>query len=281
MQSKAIKKTTGGSVQYDGAGVKLVRVIGNQDVYDFDPFLMLDAFDSTDPKDYLQGFPWHPHRGIETVTYLISGEIAHGDSLGNEGTIDDGCCQWMTAGSGIIHQEMPKEAKRMLGCQLWINLPQVDKMTEPVYRDIRTEHIPTVKEKGTSVRVISGTYAGTNGPEQGDFVKTIFLDVKLSPNTKWSFGVDPRKTSFCYMVEGSALVSESKQQIESGVGVLFGEGDMIDITATEEGIRFFLYVTKPLGESIAWRGPIVMNTQDELKLASKELREGTFIKHKV
>jgi redox-sensitive bicupin YhaK (pirin superfamily) len=186
----------------------------------------------------------------------------------------------MTSGSGIIHQEMPKEAKRMLGSQLWINLPKSDKMTDPVYRDIRTEQIPTVKEEGTVVRVISGTYAGTNGPEQGDFVKTIYLDVKLEPNTEWTFGVDPRKTVFCYMVEGSALVSESKQKIESGLGVLFGEGDTIDITATKEGIRFFLYAAKPLGESIAWRGPIVMNTQDELKLASKELREGTFIKHR-
>ena len=281
MQSKPIKKITGGSVQYDGAGVKLVRVIGNQDVYDFDPFLMLDAFDSTDPKDYAKGFPWHPHRGIETVTYLISGEIAHGDSLGNEGAINDGCCQWMTAGNGIIHQEMPKEAKRMLGCQLWINLPQKNKMTEPVYRDIRSEQIPTVTEKGVSVRVISGTYNGTNGPEQGDFVRTIFLDVKLDPNIDWSFGVDPRKTVFCYMVEGSALVSESQQTIESGLGVLFGEGDTIDITATDKGLRFFIFVGMPLGEPIAWRGPIVMNTQDELKVASKELREGTFIKHKV
>lgn len=281
MQSKPIKKTTGGSVQYDGAGVKLVRVIGHQDIYDFDPFLMLDAFDSTDPDDYTKGFPWHPHRGIETVTYLISGEIEHGDSLGNEGSIDDGCCQWMTAGSGIIHQEMPKKAERMLGSQLWINLPQKDKMTTPVYRDIRAEQIPIVKEEGVTVRVISGTYNGTNGPEQGDFVKTIYLDVKLEPNTEWSFPVDPRKKAFCYMVEGSALVSDAKQKIESGLGVLFGEGDTIDITATEEGIRFFLYIAKPLGEPIAWRGPIVMNTQDELKLASKELRDGTFIKHKV
>ena len=281
MQSKPIKKTTGGSVQYDGAGVKLVRVIGNQDIHDFDPFLMLDAFDSTDPEDYIKGFPWHPHRGIETVTYLISGEIEHGDSLGNKGSIDDGCCQWMTAGSGIIHQEMPQKAERMLGSQLWINLPQKDKMTHPVYRDIRSEQIPVVKEEGVEVRVISGTYAGINGPEQGDFVKTIYLDVKLDPNTGWSFPVDPRKTAFCYMVEGSALVSDAKQKVQSGLGVLFGEGDTIDITATDEGIRFFLYVAKPLGEPIAWRGPIVMNTQDELKLASKELREGTFIKHKV
>ncbi len=281
MQSKPIKKTTGGSVQYDGAGVKLVRVIGNQDIHDFDPFLMLDAFDSTDPEDYIKGFPWHPHRGIETVTYLISGEIEHGDSLGNKGSIDDGCCQWMTAGSGIIHQEMPQKAERMLGSQLWINLPQKDKMTHPVYRDIRSEQIPVVKEEGVEVRVISGTYAGINSPEQGDFVKTIYLDVKLDPNTGWSFPVDPRKTAFCYMVEGSALVSDAKQKVQSGLGVLFGEGDTIDITATDEGIRFFLYVAKPLGEPIAWRGPIVMNTQDELKLASKELREGTFIKHKV
>lgn len=279
MQSRPIKKTTGGSVQYDGAGVKLVRVIGNQDIYDFDPFLMLDAFDSTDPEDYIKGFPWHPHRGIETVTYLISGEITHGDSLDNEGSIDDGCCQWMTAGSGIIHQEMPQKSERLLGCQLWINLPKKDKMTHPVYRDIRAEQIPTVSEEGVTVKVISGTYAGTNGPEQGDFVKAIILDVHLDPHQQWKLPVDPAQTVFCYMVESSALVGESKQEIKKGLGVLFGEGDTIEITATAEGTRLFLFAGKPLKEPIAWRGPIVMNTQDELKLASRELREGTFIKH--
>jgi quercetin 2,3-dioxygenase len=279
MQSKPIRRVTGGSVQYDGAGVKLVRVIGYQDVYDFDPFLLLDAFDSTDPEDYLKGFPWHPHRGIETVTYLIQGDIEHGDSLGNKGSIKDGSCQWMTAGSGIIHQEMPQKSERMLGSQLWINLPQKDKMTHPVYRDIKSEQIPTVKEEGVEVRVISGTYKGTNGPEQGDFVKTIYLDVKLDAHTKWVFPVDPQKKIFCYMVEGSALVSDTGQRIPHHQAVLFGDGDTVEISATEEGLRFFFYAAKPLGESIAWKGPIVMNTQDELKLASKELRDGTFIKH--
>lgn len=279
MQQKPIKKITGGSTQYDGAGVKLVRVIGYNDVHDFDPFLMLDAFDSTNPDDYTKGFPWHPHRGIETVTYLITGKIEHGDSLGNSGTIDDGCCQWMTGGSGIIHQEMPQRCERMLGSQLWINLPQKDKMTDPAYRDIRQAQIPVCKEAGAEIRVISGDYRGTNGPEQGDYVKTVYLDIKLDKNTAWSFSVHPEKTVFCYFVEGSALVGETKERVEAHKAVLFGDGDTVSLTATEEGVRLFFYAAKPLKEPIAWNGPIVMNTQEELRLASRELREGTFIKH--
>ncbi|MFA6845590.1 MAG: pirin family protein [Sphaerochaetaceae bacterium] len=280
MTLRPIKRITGGSEQYDGAGVKLVRVIGYADVYDFDPFLMLDVFDSDNPDDYTKGFPWHPHRGIETVTYLIKGDIEHGDSLGNKGSINDGCCQWMTAGSGIIHQEMPQACLRMLGAQLWINLPKKDKMTVPAYRDIRDTMIPLCKEEGTEVRIISGQYKDTVGPKQGDYVSTLYFDVKLEPFIHWSFTADSSNTVFCYFVEGAALVSKSKEPVPRHKAVLFGEGDTIDITATGSGVRFFLFAGKPLKEPIAWNGPIVMNTQEELRTASRELQDGTFIKHK-
>ena len=278
MQIKPIKRITKGAVQYDGAGVKLVRVIGYDDVKEFDPFLMLDAFDSENPEDYIKGFPWHPHRGIETVTYLIDGEIEHGDSLGNSGTIDEGCCQWMTGGSGIIHQEMPQASERMLGTQLWINLPKKDKMTEPAYRDIRKHQIPIVPEGPNVIRIISGSYKNTIGPEQGDYVKTLYLDVMLAPNEQWQLSLDPEHTLFIYLVRGS--VETDSQVVPYHKAILFGSGDTLDVTAQDEGARFFLYAGKPLSEPIAWAGPIVMNTSEELRLARKELQEGTFIKHK-
>ena len=277
MQVKPIRRITGGAVQYDGAGVKLVRVIGYHDVKEFDPFLMLDAFDATDPKDYVKGFPWHPHRGIETVTYLIEGEIEHGDSMGNSGTIDDGCCQWMTGGSGIIHQEMPKPSNLMLGTQLWINLPQKDKMTVPAYRDIRSSQIPVVTGEGKEVRVISGTYEGVEGPEQGDYVRTLYLDVKLEMGTEFTLTLDPGHTLFIYLVRGS--VHTDGQEVPYHRAILFGEGDTLSLKAGDEGARIFLYSAKPLGEPIAWAGPIVMNTREELALAQRELQNGTFIKH--
>lgn len=277
MQKKPIKRITGGLVQYDGAGVKLVRVIGRQDVKDFDPFLMLDAFDATKSEDYVKGFPWHPHRGIETVTYLIEGMIEHGDSLGNHGTINDGCCQWMTAGSGIIHQEMPQESPRMLGTQLWLNLPQKDKMTEPAYRDIRAAEIPVVENPGSQVRIISGTYQQVSGPVQGAYVKTLYLDVSLEPNVTWSLELDAQDTLFIYLVRGS--VETDGQQVPYHRAILFGEGDTLQLRSLDEGARFFLHAAKGLGEPIAWAGPIVMNTREELLLAQKELNDGTFIKH--
>ncbi len=278
MHVKPIKRITGGAVQYDGAGVKLVRVIGYHDVQEFDPFLMLDAFDSADPKDYLAGFPWHPHRGIETVTYLIEGEIEHGDSMGNKGSINDGCCQWMTGGSGIIHQEMPQASKLMLGTQLWINLPKKDKMADPAYRDIREHQIPVVKAQGSEVGIISGFYESKSGPLQGDYVKTLYLDIKLEPNATWNLSLNPENTLFIYIVRGS--VHTGDQEVPYHRAVLFGEGDTLSMKAGSEGARVFLYSAKPLGEPIAWAGPIVMNTREELALAQRELREGTFIKHK-
>ncbi len=277
MQVKPIKRITGGAVQYDGAGVKLVRVIGYHDVKEFDPFLMLDAFDATDPKDYIKGFPWHPHRGIETVTYLIEGEIEHGDSMGNKGSINDGCCQWMTGGSGIIHQEMPKPSNLMLGTQLWINLPKKHKMTDPAYRDIRPPQIPVVKGEGKEVRVISGTYEDVSGPEQGDYVRTLYLDVKLEKGTEFTLTLDPEHTLFIYLVQGSVHTAE--QEVPYHRAILFGEGDTLSLKAGDEGARIFLYSAKPLGEPIAWAGPIVMNTSEELAVAQRELRDGTFIKH--
>ena len=278
MATRQVKKVPGGATQYDGAGVKLVRVIGNADVQDFDPFLMLDAFDSYDPKDYVKGFPWHPHRGIETVTYLISGDIEHGDSLGNSGSINDGCCQWMTAGSGIIHQEMPKASPRMLGTQLWINLPQKNKMSSPAYRDIREHMIPIVEDGETKVRVISGEYQGTFGPEQGDFVRTLYLDVQLEKHARWSLTVEEKNTVFCYLVEGSASFGGNNVELPSHRAVLLGEGDVVEVQAGAHGVRLFLLSGKPLHEPIAWGGPIVMNTREELRKAFAELDAGTFIK---
>ncbi len=279
MKERPIKRITGGEVQYDGAGVKLVRVIGYNDTKEFDPFLMLDAFDSKDSKDYIKGFPWHPHRGIETVTYLIEGEIEHGDSLGNSGSIGEGCCQWMTGGSGIIHQEMPQPSDRMLGCQLWINLPKKDKMTDPAYRDIRKEQIPVVKESGVEVRIISGSYSETKGPEEGDYVKTTYLDVKLEANQSWSLEVPSENTLFLYIVEGS--LHTDGEEVPYHRAVLFGEGDTLSLSSGKAGVRFFfLYAAKPLKEPIAWAGPIVMNTPEELRLARQELQDNTFIKHK-
>lgn len=179
MKTREIRKVVTGTTEYDGAGVKLVRVISLPDVKEFDPFLMLDAFDSIDPDDYTKGFPWHPHRGIETVTYLISGDIEHIDSLGNKGSILDGCCQWMTAGGGILHQEMPQPSNRMLGVQLWLNLPRRDKMTTPKYRDIRADMVPKIEEDDNIIRVISGHYKGNPGAVQGENVKMLFLDVDI------------------------------------------------------------------------------------------------------
>ncbi len=279
MKRRDVKKVVTGSTQYDGAGVKLVRVIGGRDVKDFDPFLMLDAFDSEDPADYTKGFPWHPHRGIETVTYLIQGDIEHGDSLGNEGSILDGCCQWMTAGSGILHQEMPKTAPRMLGAQLWVNLPQKDKMTDPEYRDITADVIPVVKEDGAVVRILSGIYNGKAGATAGDYVKVLYLDVALEPGAEWKLGTKEDDTLFTYIVLGGGHFAEDGDYFHSRRAVLFDSGEELYVKAGEEGMRFFLLAGAPLNEPVAWGGPIVMNTREELNQAFAELDNGTFIKN--
>ncbi len=278
MKRRTVKRVVTGSTQYDGAGVKLVRVIGGADVEDFDPFLMLDAFDSQDPADYIKGFPWHPHRGIETVTYLINGDIEHGDSLGNKGSILDGCCQWMTAGRGILHQEMPQASDRMLGAQLWVNLPKKDKLTHPEYRDITEEMIPLVKEDGVSIRVISGQYGDTPGATAGDYVKVLYLDVDLAPDTEWKLKTIEDDTLFIYIVSGGGRFEETGQHYESKRALLFDSGDELYVKAADEGMRFFLVSGAPLREPIAWGGPIVMNTREELNQAFRELDSGTFIK---
>ena len=276
---REIKKIITGKRTTDGAGVSLVRVFGFYDTDDFDPFLMLDAFDSEDPNDYIKGFPWHPHRGIETITYLVQGDIEHGDSLGNKGSILSGQCQWMTAGSGIIHQEMPKPAKRMLGVQLWLNLPSKEKMSEPKYRSLTSDDIPYVCGEQEKVHVISGKYNGVDGGIQGDFVKATYLDVELEKNTEWFFETQSDETLFVYIFEGDATFGSQKPEtVAEKHAVLFSEGTRLSVKTAEAEIRFLLLEGKPLKEPVAWGGPIVMNTQEELELAFKELSENKFIK---
>jgi redox-sensitive bicupin YhaK (pirin superfamily) len=277
-KTREVRRIVTGSRQEDGAGVKLVRVIGRADVEDFDPFLMLDAFDSRNPADYIKGFPWHPHRGIETVTYLIAGEIEHGDSLGNKGHILNGGCQWMTAGSGIIHQEMPQPAERMLGLQLWLNLPRKNKWTQPQYRDITADRIPKVQEESGTVGVISGAYGNVQGVTQGDYVQALMLDVALNPGSGWRLPVDGATTLFIYIVEGGGFFDALATQVESHRAVLFGEGDEFVVQAGPKSIRFLLFAGRPLREPIAWGGPIVMNTKEELEQAFTDMDNGTFIR---
>ncbi len=279
-RTRPIRKVVTGSNQVDGAGVRLVRVLGPATTKEFDPFLMLDAFDSQNPADYIKGFPWHPHRGIETVTYLIAGDIEHGDSLGNTGHIRDGGCQWMTAGSGIIHQEMPQASPRMLGLQLWINLPQKDKWVRPQYRDITASMIPRLQEAAGTVGVISGAYGKANGASQGDYVRALLLDVALKPGAEWRLPVDPQATLFIYIVEGAGKLGDQGRQAESRRAVLFGDGDEFVAQAGTDGVRFVLFAGRPLHEPIAWGGPIVMNTQEELDQAFEEIDKGTFIREK-
>ena len=263
----------------DGAGVSLVRVFGHHDVKEFDPFLMLDAFDSTDPADYVRGFPWHPHRGIETITYLVQGEIEHGDSLGNSGTIRDGDCQWMTAGSGIIHQEMPLASPRLLGAQLWLNLPSRDKMTAPKYNDLPAGNIPVLKKDGTVVRILSGTCAGVRGAMEGEHVKPLYLDAEVPPGGEWSIGTRPGSTLFVYILRGSGRFGGGdSEQIPEKNAVLFSREGGFHVASGESGIRFLLFEGMPLGEPVAWGGPIVMNTAEELEQAFRDLDNGTFIR---
>ena len=279
-QIRKIRRVVAGSNQVDGAGVKLVRVIGRADVEEFDPFLMLDAFDSRNPADYIKGFPWHPHRGIETVTYLLAGDIEHGDSLGNKGHILNGGCQWMTAGSGIIHQEMPQPVERMLGLQLWLNLPRKNKWTQPQYRDITADRIPKVQEESGTVGVISGAYGNVQGVTQGDYVQALMLDVALNPGSGWRLPVDGASTLFIYIVEGGGFFDTLATQVESHRAVLFGEGDEFVVQAGPKSIRFLLFAGRPLREPIAWGGPIVMNTREELEQAFTDMDNGTFIRTK-
>lgn len=275
-EKRSIEKLIRGRRTIDGAGVSLIRIFGYGDTKDMDPFLMLDAFDSTNSEEYIKGFPWHPHRGIETVTYLLDGIIEHGDNLGNKGVIRAGDCQWMTAGSGIIHQEMPMASDRLRGLQLWVNLPQKDKMTAPKYNGIEADQVPTVNEEGAVVRVIAGKYLETVGAFQPEFVKINYFDVDLKAGSSWKYRSDSALNQFIYILEGRGTVGED--EIVEHSCLLLGTGEELEVVASEAGIRFVLLEGYRLGETIAWGGPIVMNTKEELNLAFKELDEGTFIK---
>ena len=288
MSDRKLTQIVRGQHTIDGAGVRLRRVLGLRTVKDFDPFLMLDGFDSSNPQDYIKGFPWHPHRGIETVTYLLSGDIEHGDSLGNKGFIRDLQCQWMTAGSGIIHQEMPMAAERMLGCQLWVNLPKKDKMTQPAYRDIQKQDVQEVKEENATIRVLSGSYQKRIGAVKGEYLKVQYLDVNLEPDSTWTYNETSNdQTLFLYLIDGTLAADKELSKFEDKACALLmsasssnsAEFDEVRVKAGPTGARFFLIAARPLREPVAWGGPIVMNTDEELEEAFRELDNKTFIKH--
>lgn len=281
MSARQVRKTVTGNPAIDGAGVHLVRVLGYSTTRDFDPFLMLDAFDSTNPDDYIAGFPMHPHRGIETVTYLVKGIIEHKDSLGNVGTISDGACQWMTAGSGILHQEMPQPTERILGLQLWVNLPTRQKMTVPKYNNLEPDMIPLIHEEGVEVRIVSGKYKEQQGAMAPEYVDVTYLDVNMQPNQTWNIATKSDDTVFAYILLGSLKGEKNGELLENRRAVLFGEGDEINFTAGSEGARFVLVSGAPLNQPISWGGPIVMSSEEDLRTAYFELENNTFIKHKI
>ena len=267
----------------EGAGVHLKRVFGYQQVPLLDPFLLLDHFGSDNPQDYILGFPWHPHRGIETVTYMLDGAVEHGDSIGNSGMIQSGDVQWMTAGSGIIHQEMPKVFQGMMtGFQLWVNLPAKEKMMNPRYRDVRSDTIPEVTiDQDIKIKIICGEVEGTKGPVQDIVVDTEYIDVTMPPNTKFERPFKKGYKVFAYLIDGDGYFEpNSKGSITSEHLVIFEDGENIEINSRDQDLRFLLISGKPLDEPIAWYGPIVMNTDKELELAFEEYEKGTFIKKK-
>lgn len=273
---REVKKKYPSQPSSDGAGVKLNRVFSRRDVKEVDPFLLLDFFDSRNPDDYTKGFPWHPHRGIETITYLIEGELEHGDSLGNSGVIEAYGCQWMTAGSGIIHQEMPQASNRMLGAQLWLNLPKEHKMTQPEYRDITKDDLGIYEDDSEKVRVICGNYKGVRGAVKGTYVNPIYLDVIVKDNSTFKLEISENKTVYLLLIDGSINIKNKTVSFEETKGILLTKGDLIEIKS-EMSSRFLLMAGDPLDEPIAWGGPIVMNTEKELNDAFKALENGTFI----
>jgi hypothetical protein len=284
----------------EGAGVHLRRAFGFGNTQDFDPFLLFDDFRNERPADYLAGFPWHPHRGIETITYVLAGTVTHGDSLGNTGALGAGDVQWMTAGSGILHQEMPQgdPQGRMHGFQLWANLPASLKMTTPRYQDVAAREIPSVTDDdGTSARVICGSFRGKTGPVEGVAAEPSYLDVSVPAGRRATLPIDTRRHAFAYVFEGSGafrdasepfgvlteqdgpVTTVAREQTGNRSLVLFGAGDEVTVRAGEEGVRFLLVSGRPIEEPVAWYGPIVMNTQEQLRQAFEELQDGTFIKH--
>ncbi len=276
--SKVIKSTP----TIEGAGVHLARAFAEATTYD--PFLLLDDFRSADPRHYLKGFPWHPHRGIETITYVIQGRVEHGDSMGNIGVIASGDVQWMTAGNGIIHQEMPKgdEEGRMGGFQLWANLPAAHKMMNPRYRDVKTNQIPEVSMGGgVTIKVICGEIKGTRGPVRDIVIDPEYLDITVSRRTEFVHPTKCGHTVFAYIIGGKAWFDDQKDPLLGNESlVLFHDGEHIVISTEDDPVRFLLISGQPIGEPVAWRGPIVMNTQQELRTAFEEYNNGTFIKHR-
>jgi len=263
----------------EGAGVRLKRVLGYPERELIDPFLLFDHFGSKDPEDYVAGFPWHPHRGIETVTYMLEGRTEHGDSLGNRGVIGPGDVQWMTAGGGIIHQEMPLVSPEGLrGFQLWVNLPKSAKMMDPRYRDVQSCDIPVAETPEARVRVVAGSYAGLRGPVRDVVVEPLYLDVTLGDGGRFELDTPQGHTFLAYLFEGRAFFGSAPAEMEAEIGLLFGDGGAFTARAGDGGARFILFGGRPLGEPIAWRGPIVMNTREELDQAFRELRDGTFIR---
>lgn len=275
---RSVARSVPGKPTSDGAGIKLTRVLSLRETKDFDPFLMLDWFDSTQPSDYLAGFPWHPHRGIETVTFLYAGSIAHADSLGHAGVIGDGDCQWMTAGSGIIHQEMPQESPLMRGLQLWVNLGASEKMTEPAYREIKADDVPETAVPGGAVRVIAGEFNGLRGPTTGVSIQPMFLDIRLDAGAELTVPTPLDETVFCFLVDGGGFFTGLDGYSDGHAAHLYTEGEAVRFKAGDKGLRLLLLAGRPLHEPIAWGGPIVMNTREELETAFRELDEGTFIR---
>jgi redox-sensitive bicupin YhaK (pirin superfamily) len=298
---RKIKKMWKSRPTIEGAGVHLKRAFGNYEVAQLDPFLLLDDFRSDNPKHYLKGFPWHPHRGIETITYVLRGEVEHGDSIGNSGIIHSGDVQWMTAGSGIIQQEMPKgdEKRVMSGFQLWANLPASNKMMDPRYREVKGYQIPEIALKnGVKVKIICGKLNGVEGPVRDIVTDPEYLDVTLAGGATFTHRVEKAKNVFAYVIEGEGYFDQDRDSYahevigtnyfdfkrsclcSDGTVVLYGDGDEISVTPDKNGVRFFLVSGKPISEPVAWYGPIVMNTQEELRIAFEEYQNGTFIKYK-
>ncbi len=281
MSTRNIKHVTQSQPTIEGAGVKLRRAFGFGNTSDYDPFLLLDDFRNDNPEDYMAGFPWHPHRGMETITYMLAGTVEHRDSLGNHGSLGAGDVQWMTAGSGILHQEMPKgdDQGRMQGFQLWANLPSALKMTKPRYQDVKAHDIPTITDDdGTQARIICGSFWGKTGPIEGVAADPRYLDIFVPAKMTKRLPVETTKHAFAYVFEGSGSFQDSSHHVTNRSLVLFDRGDEVVVQAGEKGIRFLLVSGKPLDEPVAWGGPIVMNTKQELRQAFDELERGTFIK---
>src|SRR4051794_26101009 len=299
MSIRPVRRVIKSKPALEGAGVHLRRAFGFGNTSDFDPFLLLDDFRNDVPEDYLAGFPWHPHRGIETITYVLAGTVEHGDSMGNHGAIAAGDVQWMTAGSGIIHQEMPKgdATGRMHGFQLWANLPSGLKMTAPRYQEVKTNDIPEVTDDdGTLVRVVCGSFWGKKGPVDGIAADPTYLDVSVPPGKTKTLPVETTRQGFAYVFSGSGTFCHASAPLAVPTGgggwagttpptraenrclILFDRGDEVTVQAGEDGIRFLLVSGKPLREPVAWYGPIVMNTQEELQQAFEDLDRGTFLK---